>query len=273
MGTPQAAIGSGSPGSFGRRRWPGQEEEEADELPCASSRTGTSRHRALPSSPLGLGPSAGQAAGGRGAAGTGVALVTAGRAPASLPRRRCECPSSRPRPCLPTAGNNWKPGKSSLRRSSRGAESRGSTSSDFRRAGCKDTGGGARRAAQRRRGGRGGSVETYLCPRGAAGRRRAGRARSRAGRRRCPPEGPSRRPRPDAGAGAGAARSRPSAAPPAAGAGQEAAPLRASPRRSAPLSAAPRPAARAFAQLQPQRQWRPRSRLAAKQRHQEAAGV
>lgn len=54
--------------------------------------------------------------------------VTAGGAPASLPGRRRGCPGPRPR--LPLAGNNWKPGKSSGRRSSRGMTSR-----DFRRAG------------------------------------------------------------------------------------------------------------------------------------------
>lgn len=186
--------------------------------------------------------------------GSGAALSPPA-APASLPRRPLGCPV--PVPACRSQETTGNPAKVDAE------EVQGEPKAAGRRAATWD---GRAADAGRRRRGRASSpggvpAETYLCPRGAAGRRRAGRARSRAGRRRCPREGPSRRSRPDAGAGARAARSRggPGGSP--------------APRRSAPLSAAPRPAARAFAQPQPQRQWRPRSRLAAKQRHQEAAGV
>lgn len=59
--------------------------------------------------------------------------VTAGRSRVpSPPAARLP----RPRPRLPLAGNNWKPGKSRRRRSSRGAESRGAASRYLGRAGC-----------------------------------------------------------------------------------------------------------------------------------------
>lgn len=213
----------------------------------------------------------------------------AGALPASLPRRRARvrpCPRPRLAARRKQLETRQKVAAEEVQRGSGRAAGRRAATSDGRAARHSAAGrverggggGGKAKQPKRRRGAAAASRRRPTSvpgpPQGAGGQgegaaeQEAGDARGRVHR-----GGPG----PTRGAGARAAQQpaerRTAQQPPSkAGAGQAAAPrLRASPR---PLSAAPRPAARAFAQPQSRkRQWRPRSRLAAKQRHQEAAGV
>lgn len=214
---------SGEPGSFGRRRWPGQ-EEEADELPCVSARSGKPRQRSPPGGALPLGGAGG------------------GRPGQRCHRRPLPRPFPAPRPRLPPAGNNWKPGKSSCRRSSRGAESREATSRYLGRAGCGHravTGQG--RAGQgerpRRRPGR----DLPLSP----GRRRApaGRASAQQSRTQAMPAGGSIAAAPAGRGGRGGGCPQPGRARRQ----PRSAPLRAAQRCPAPRRPRIRPAAAAAA--------------------------
>lgn len=180
----------------------------------------------------------------------------AGALPASLPRRRARvrpCPRPRLAARRKQLETRQKVAAEEVQRGSGRAPGRRAATSDGRAARHSAAGrverggggGGQSQAAQKAaRGGRGVPAETYLCPRAAAGRRRAGRRRSRAGGRRCPREGPSRRSRPDAGGrrpgcpAAGRAPHRPAAAQQSRGGPGGSPPA---PRFSAPAQRCPAP--------------------------------